>query len=178
MPDGSPILIGIGRQSYEKGFDLLIDAFSEVLKRHADAKLVLVGEGHRTPELKSRAGELGIARSVTFLGFQENPYKYLRRADLFISPSRYEGFSNVLVEALTSGVPAVVTDCPSANREVIEEGSNGWFAQTENVGSLAETINKAIAVRKMIDSDEIRRKCISRFSIDEILPQYERAIEG
>lgn len=176
--NGLPTLIGIGRQSFEKGFDVLLNAFSNVIDLHPKGRLILVGEGDRTPELKKQAADLGISGSVEFIGFQDNPYKYLKRADIFVSPSRYEGFSNVLVEALACGVPAVVTDCPSANREVITEGFNGWFAENENAASLAGAILTAIRERENVRPDGIRQDCLSRFSIEAILPQYERAIEG
>jgi glycosyltransferase involved in cell wall biosynthesis len=75
---------------------------------------------------------------------------------------------------LACGTPVVATDCPSAAREVIKEGVNGWFAENENVESLAETINRAIIERKNLSAKAMRQSCESRFAIERILPLYEK----
>ncbi len=78
---------------------------------------------------------------------------------------------------MACGTPVVATDCPSGNREVIEEGVNGWLAKNENVDSLAETINRAIIERKNLDAEAITQNCKLRFAIEQILPQYEKQFE-
>lgn len=167
-------LVSIGRLEYEKAFDNLLRAFVIVRREHPQAALTLIGQGSEKANLKKLAEELKLTDAVRFIGFQSNPFPYMKQADIFVLSSRYEGFSNVMVEALACGTPVVATDCPSANREVIIEGVNGWFAEDENVASLAKTINRAITERKNLKAAEIRQSCQSRFAIEQILPQYEQ----
>ena len=171
-------LVTIGRLEYEKAYDILLRAFAVVRSEHQQAALTFIGKGSEQANLEKLVGELEIADSVRFVGFQSNPYPYLKQADIFVSSSRYEGFSNVMVEALACGTPVVATDCPSANHEVLVEGINGWFAENESVTSLAETIIRAIRERKNLDATTIRQSCESRFAIEQILPQYEEQFAG
>ncbi|MDQ3041745.1 MAG: glycosyltransferase [Acidobacteriota bacterium] len=171
-------LIAVGRLAYEKAYDILLKAFAIVKRTNPLATLSFFGEGDDRNALENLTRDLQLNGSVYFRGFQSNPYSYMKQADIFILSSRYEGFSNVLVESLACGTPVVATDCPSANREVIEEGVNGWFAENENVESLAETINRAIIERRNLNSVTIRRSCESRFAIEQILPQYEKQFEA
>lgn len=167
-------LVTAGRLEFEKAYDLLIEATALVKREIPNVTLTFVGEGGEKPKLEKLAAELGIADAVRFAGFQSNPYPFLKQADLFVLSSRYEGFSNVIVEALACGTPVVATDCPSANREVIKDGVNGWFAENENVASLAATIRRAAAEKDKINREEIRANCRSRFAIGEIMREYER----
>ena len=173
-----PHLVTVGRLAYEKAYDNLLRAFAIVHGKIPSATLTFVGEGDDKNDLEKLTLELQLdSDSIRFIGFQSNPYPYLKQADLFVSSSRYEGFSNVMVEALACGTPVIATDCPSANREVLIEGVNGWFAGNENVASLAETINRAIIERKNMNFQAIRQSCQSRFAIEQILPQYEKQFE-
>jgi len=168
-----PHLLTIGNMSYAKGYDILLPAFKLVLERHPQANLTFVGDGENRPALERLADELGVRDAVRFVGFQSNPYVYLKQADLFISSSRYEGVALVILESLACGTPVVATDCPSGNREIIEEESNGWFAKPEDVPSLAETISKAINEYSTLDREAIRAKCEERFSIKQFTALYE-----
>lgn len=177
--DGAgPHLVTAGRLATEKVYDNLLKAFAVARQKNEQATLTFLGDGSEKASLEKLARELKIDNQVRFIGFQSNPYSYLKQADLFVSSSRYEGFSNVIVEALACGTPVVATDCPSANREVITEGVNGWFAENENIASLAETINRATVERKNLDAKAIRQSCKARFAIEQILPQYEKQFEG
>ncbi len=171
-------LITVGRLAHQKAYDILLKAFAVVRQTNPRATLSFLGEGEEANSLEKLARSLQLNGSVNFSGFQSNPYPYMKEADIFVLSSRYEGFSNVLVESLACGTPVVTTDCPSAAREVIKEGVNGWFAENENVTSLAETINRAIIERKNLNAKAIRQSCESRFAIEKILPQYEKQFEG
>ena len=168
-----PHLLTIGNMTYAKGYDILLPAFKLVRQRYPHATLTFVGNGENRPALESLTGQLGLEDAVHFAGFQSNPFSYLKHADLFISSSRYEGGPLVVVEAMACGTPVVATDCPSANREVVEEGVNGWLAKSEDVLSLAETICKGIAEGPALDRDLIRAKCEARFSLNHIMALYE-----
>lgn len=171
-------LITVGRLSFEKAYDILLEAFAVVRETNPAATLTFLGEGDDRKSLENLARDLQLNGAVHFPGFRQNPYSYMKRADIFVLSSRYEGFSNVMVESLACGTPIVATDCPSANREVITEGVNGWFAENENAASLAETINRAITERKNLNAETIRKDCELRFALEKILPQYEKLFDG
>src|SRR5262249_22320327 len=128
--DGSPFtgpgpaLVAAGRLSQEKGFDRLLQAMPKVVAAFPDATLTILGSGPLDEALHTQAHRLTLSRSVTFAGFQMNPWRYFRHADLFVLPSRREGFSNALLEALALGIPAVAFDCPGAIREIYGANPN------------------------------------------------------
>lgn len=168
-----PHLVTVGRCSYQKGYDILLKAFELVHGEHPHASLTILGDGDGRQELERLAGRLGIQDAVRFLGFQPNPYPYLKDADIFVSSSRYEGSANAILEAMACGTPVVATDCPSSNREVIKEGVTGWLAKVEDIQSLAMTICKAIAGRADLDAAAIRGRCESLCSVGQVMALYE-----
>jgi glycosyltransferase involved in cell wall biosynthesis len=170
--------ISIGKLKHPKGFDILLRAFAAARTVNPHLELTILGDGEERQSLENLKRELNLNGSVRMPGFEANPYVYLKHADAFVSSSRYEGFANVIVESLACGTPVVATDCPSANREVLVESVNGWFAETENVDSLAQAINKAVGEVKNIDRAKIRENCESRFALKQILPHYERLLQS
>ena len=120
-------LVAVGRLNYQKGFDVLLKAFQQILQRVPDLHLTIVGGGPDEDLLRKMAEDLFITDSVTFAGYQANPYPYMAHADLFISSSRWEGLPNAVLEALACGTPVVAFDCPGGIREIIQEGNNGWL---------------------------------------------------
>jgi glycosyltransferase involved in cell wall biosynthesis len=168
-----PHLVTVGNMTYAKACDVLLEGFKLVRAEFPQATLTFVGDGDNRKSLEDLTGKLGLGEGVRFVGFQSNPFVYVKHADLFVSSSRYEGFSNVILEALACGTPVVATDCPSGNREVIEEGVNGWLAKPEDAASLAETICRAIRERAKLNRAEIQARCESRFSMDYILGLYQ-----
>jgi glycosyltransferase involved in cell wall biosynthesis len=115
---------------------------------------------------------------VQFLGFESNPYPAITQADLLVSASRYEGFSNAIIEAFACGTPVVATDCPSANREVLEEGLNGWLSPADDAQALAQTICRAIVELPSLERQMIKDRCEARFSARTILQHYETLLSG
>ena len=112
LEDGSgPVIVGIGRLVAQKDFATLIDAFARV-RHHTPARLLILGEGPERPALESRIAGLGLAQACRLPGFVHNPFAAMARASLVVLSSRYEGFGNVLVEAMGCGTPVVSTNCP------------------------------------------------------------------
>ena len=101
----------VGRLSYEKGNDRLLNACSMLREQRCDFELWLIGDGNERKRLEQQVKEQSLDRQVRFLGFQENPYPYMAAADAIVCPSRYEGFSTVVTEALILGKPVVTTPC-------------------------------------------------------------------
>jgi len=134
-----PIVLGVGRLSRIKNFSLLVRAFA----RARDAmpmRLVILGEGKQRAELERLAAKLGIADDVSLPGYVENPYPYMRQASLFVLSSLWEGFGNVLVEALFCGTPVVATDCPSGPAEILDNGRYGPLVPINDEVGLAEAM--------------------------------------
>lgn len=111
--------INIGRLHEQKGQWHLLRAFSEVVKKHPDSKLILCGKGSYESMLKKIAEELGITNNVIFAGFQNNPYTIAYKCNVFVFPSLYEGFGNVLIENMACGLPIIASDFRYGAREVL-----------------------------------------------------------
>ena len=174
--DGDPRLVSVGRLSHQKGYDVLLEAMIEVRARHPGVTLRIFGDGSERSALEHAVSRLGMHESVRFPGFASNPYPDISAADVFVSSSRYEGFSNAIVEALACGTPVVATDCPSANREVIEP-ANGWLATpADDASALAATINRALDERHLLSPEAIRRRCTERFSATLVVREYEKVL--
>ncbi len=135
-----PYILAVGRLEYQKGFDLLLRAYAQ-LKPALQHKLVLIGEGKERAKLTALIQELSLEDDVIMPGYQENPYAWMSKAEVFVSSSRYEGFCRVIAEALAIGTPVVSTDCPSGPAEVLEGGRYGVLVETENPDALASGIH-------------------------------------
>jgi glycosyltransferase involved in cell wall biosynthesis len=170
---GRPALLGVGRLTPQKGFDVLLDAMAVVRQEHPEAVLSIAGDGPDRTNLSERARQLGIESAVNFLGFIGNPYPLMAGADLFVLASRYEGFPNVCLEALAVGKPVVATDCPGGTRDVVVPGTTGWLAQPENAADLARVIAQALAESPRRDRARAARFLEQHFGAAHILAKYE-----
>jgi glycosyltransferase involved in cell wall biosynthesis len=172
-------LVAMGRLSREKGFDMLLRAFALVRKDHPDATLEIMGEGHLRGELEALRGELGMNHCVEMPGAQKSPVEHLRRADLFVLSSRYEGFGNVLCEALAAGVPVVSFNCPTGPAEIVRDGVDGILVPPNDIAALAASISKLL-------SDGDRRRALSqrapeivdRFGIDHVMRIWQNVLSS
>ena len=116
---GGTVLVAAGRLEHEKGFDLLIEAMA--LLPDTRVQVVILGEGRLESELRALARKHGLDGRVHFAGFQKNPFAWFAKADAFVLSSRYEGFPNVVLEALACGTPVISTPAPGGIRELL-----GW----------------------------------------------------
>lgn len=121
-----------------KAFDVLVDAWGKVHRECPDAILTVVGGGDPSPWI-ARAREIGVGDSIVFTGRVPYTEPYYRKAGLFVLPSRVEGMSNALIEAMSWGLPSVVSDIPG-NRAVIDHGVNGVVVPVNDAAALAEAI--------------------------------------
>lgn len=133
-------ILGVGRLEHVKGFDLLITAFKNA--GLADTDLIIIGEGREKERLISQAYHLGLQDRVIFPGSKNNLQDYYSQAELFVLPSRNEGYPNALVEAMSFGCPCIATDCEFGPSEIIINELNGLLVQTANVSDLAIAINR------------------------------------
>jgi glycosyltransferase involved in cell wall biosynthesis len=152
-----PVIISVGRLTYQKGQDILLKAF-KIVSEKIESRLIILGEGPLLKQLKDLAKELGIENKVDFVGFQKNPFAFIARSDVFVLSSRWEGFPNVLIEAMACGVPVISTDCPSGPNEVINNYENGILVPVENIKQLADAIILLLTDKKLML--KIKTDCI------------------
>lgn len=124
-------IVTSGRLNAQKGQDHLLRAFSIALREHPEFQLVVLGTGEREMELRELARSLNIADKVQFMGFQKNPFAIISKAKVFILPSHYEGFPNVVMEALALGVPVISADCAYGPRELLAPETDHRTVATE-----------------------------------------------
>jgi glycosyltransferase involved in cell wall biosynthesis len=135
----APVLLAIGRLSAQKDFSTLLKAFAEVRKSRK-AKLLILGEGEERPLLETLAKDLNLGDDLSMPGFVDNPYPYIKQADVLVSSSAWEGLPTVLIEALALGTPVVATDCPGGSAEILEGGTYGRLVETKNPEALAGAV--------------------------------------
>lgn len=170
-------LLSIGRLSYEKGFDLLIDAISLLKKDGIEKKLYIIGDGEEKENLKKQIEKLSLENNVFLLGFKENPYPWLKNSKLYILSSRGEGLPTVLIEALACQKAIVSANCLCGPREILDNGKYGLLVETENSSALKEGIKKLLLDKELKENYE--NKSLKRaydFSNENILKKLEREI--
>ena len=164
----SPVIVGIGRLVPQKDFATLVDAFARV-RQHVPARLLLFGEGPERPALEAQIAELGLGEACRLPGFLPNPFAAMARASLVVLSSRYEGFGNVLVEAMGCGTPVVSTDCPQGPSEILEGGRYGPLTPVGDPAALATAILETLA--RAADRIGLQRRA-EAFTIERAVERY------
>jgi glycosyltransferase involved in cell wall biosynthesis len=142
-PGQPPIVLGVGRLVPQKNFSLLLDAFSLVVARRP-ARLVLLGEGPLREQLLMQIERLGLSQCATILPVDPNPWPYMKTARAVVLSSLYEGFGNVLVEAMAVGTPVVSVDCPDGPAEILGNGRWGRLVPLGDAPALAAAIAETL----------------------------------
>jgi glycosyltransferase involved in cell wall biosynthesis len=142
---GAPRIFAMGRLTPQKGFDVLLRSFAAVAATRPDVRLAIAGDGPEAPALRLLASDLGLGARVEFLGTVADPSPHFRSATVFVLSSRFEGFPNVLLEAMAAGTAVVATDCPSGPAEILEDGTNGLLVPPEDPAALARAIERLLA---------------------------------
>ena len=169
-----PVILSAGRLTTVKDHATLLRAFAEVIQARP-ARLVVLGEGPERQNLIELAEGLGVSQQVELPGFKLNPFAYMSRSKVFVLSSRYEGFPNVLAQAMACGAPVVSTDCRSGPREILEDGKWGrlvpvgdWHAMAE---SIVETLDNPIPSEQLISRASV-------FSAEASIDRYLEVLTG
>jgi glycosyltransferase involved in cell wall biosynthesis len=140
---GPPMVLSAGRLAPEKDFPTLVKAIA-VVARHRPVRLMILGAGPDRDRIRAVADARGISSLLALPGRVENVFPFLSRAAVFALASLFEGFGNVLVEALACGLPVVSTDCPVGPREILGDGRFGCLVPPGDVAALARGIEAAL----------------------------------
>lgn len=143
-----PTIVAAGRLTPQKDFVTLLRAMCLVRAARPGVELAILGEGPERHPLQSIAEELGLRDVVRFPGFVRNPFAIMARARVFVLSSRYEGFGNVVAEALACGAEVVSTDCPYGPAEILDGGRFGWLVPVGDPRAMANAILEALEKRR------------------------------
>ena len=174
---GNPVVVAAGRLADAKNYPLLIDAIAK-LRARVPARLFILGQGELESSLRRQAIDRGLADAVTFLGFQANPWKFIAQADVFALSSHYEGFGNVLIEAMALGVPVVAT-ASAGTRDIIESESNGLLVHHHTVEGLASALGRVLENRELRDAmSRAALRAAERFAAPRVIAEYDALLRG
>ena len=171
-------VIAVGRYVYQKGFDLLLQAWAKIEKQFPDWELAIYGMGDRSP-YDNLAKQLGVDMNRCHLnGSTQNIRKEYLESSLFVFSSRFEGFGMVLIEAMACGLPVVSFDCPCGPKDIVSHDEDGLLVPSGDIEKLAN------AMSQLMDSYELRHQMaknaignVRRFQIDEIADRWQLLFE-
>ena len=165
-------LVAAGRLVDQKGFDMLIEAMT--LLHDARIRLTILGVGPLRASLERLAQTMGVADQVQFAGYQTNPYAWFARADAFVLSSRYEGFSNVVLEALACGTPVIATPAPGGTREILDGIPQCVVAEEISSHALADAIGEWLNSTR----NGVSMSALASYLPSAIIPRYSRLLMG
>ncbi|MFE2478517.1 glycosyltransferase [Streptomyces sp. NPDC059389] len=173
-PRAEKVVASVGRLAFEKGVDLLLDAWADAAPHHPDWVLRIYGAGVEEPALRAHAAGLGLTDSVEWMGSTDDVLGALRGASVFAQASRAEGFPITLLEAMAAGVPAAAFDCAPGVREIVAHGEDGLLARLGNTMELAGHLDVLMSDRALRDrlGDNAFRN-VQRYSSAEITDRWE-----
>ena len=171
-------VVAVGRLDRQKGFDLLLEGFSHVASFVPAAKLTIFGEGPERGALKEQARALGIGDRVSLPGVTRSPVDWISAGDVFVLSSRFEGFPNVLLEAMRAGLPSIAFDCPWGPAEILDDPDTGVLVPAGNIKALGE------AIRRLVTDPALQRQMgragaiavAQRYSKPAVLAEWDDVI--
>lgn len=174
----SKIILGLGRLSYEKGFDRLLDAFATIAAEFPEWQLRILGEGSLRVSLQEQIRKLGLQEQVELAGWTSEPELQLDQGAIFVLPSRYEGFPNALLQAMSRGLACVSFDCESGPAEIIRPELDGLLVPAGNNSGLAQELKRLMgdaALRHRLAVEALQ--VTERFSVEEYFLHWEQLID-
>lgn len=171
---GAPVLAAVGRLAFQKGFDLLIEAFAKVAPSHPDWILRIWGEGELRPALERQIADLGLEDRIHLPGTSRDPKEWVDDADAFVFSSRFEGFGNALAEAAASGLAVISFDCAFGPSDIIDHERTGLLVPTGDVEALSAALDRVLSDERLrARLGEAAREDMSRFAPSAIVAQWD-----
>lgn len=172
------VLVAAGRLTHQKGFDMLIDAFAQACGPHPHWQLQIWGEGPLRQALEDRVANLGLADRIVLPGNSRRPGGWLEGAMAMVLSSRYEGFPNVLGEAMADGLPVVAFDCAFGPGEMIEDAVTGLLVPAGDVAALAGALERIMADARLRERlGKAAVAAVSRYRPSEILSEWSMTVD-
>lgn len=171
-------VLSIGRLTYQKGYDLLIESWSSVIKNHPDWKLIIVGDGEDKEKLLKKIDELNLNKCITINPPTKHIQEHYKNSSIFCLSSRFEGLPMVLIEAINFGLPIVSFNCETGPKEVIIDGSNGYLVNNFDTVYFANSISKIINSTKKdyLDLCYTSKQIVHKFNIEKITKEWTSII--
>lgn len=151
--------------AYSKGIDILIEAWEKVKTAIPNAHMYVAGR-NSSEYAQQLMDKVKDREDFTFLGFQSNPYPLLKHCDVFVLPSRMEGFPNVVLEAMCFNRPVVSTTCVAVIKDILREGQNGYYCEIENADVIADCMIKASQLKNIDNNYDL-------FDLDKLLRVFK-----
>lgn len=170
--DTIPVILSVGRLHQQKDYPNLIKAFN-VLRQRKPVHLMIIGEGEERLAIEKIIDASPHSDDICLMGKIDNPYPYMAQADVFVLSSEWEGFGNVLVEALACGATVVSTDCHSGPREILEDNKYGLLVPVNDPMALADAIERSLANPFSAKQGIARAR---DFSVEKAVAQYIKVL--
>jgi len=145
-------LIACGRLEPQKNYFMMLDAFKLAIETNRKIHLTIIGKGSLKLHIEKYSAQLGLSNNVTFIGFINDPERLIQQASIFLLSSDFEGFGNVIVEAMASGVPVISTDCSYGPSEIIDDGIDGMLVPVKSPQKMAEKIIELLEDKGKLNS--------------------------
>ena len=126
------LIIGCGALTHQKNFELLISSFYLFNKNHKNSCLIIIGDGPNKKKLNTLINDMKLKKKVLITGLLKNPFPVFKMADMFVLSSRYEGFGNVLIEAIFAKLKIVSTKCPGGPKQILRQGKYGYLSNNND----------------------------------------------
>jgi GalNAc-alpha-(1->4)-GalNAc-alpha-(1->3)-diNAcBac-PP-undecaprenol alpha-1,4-N-acetyl-D-galactosaminyltransferase len=171
-------VIAIGRLHYQKGHDILIEAFANIAPRHPDWNLDIVGEGDMQAALQTQISTHRLEERITLTGRVRDVQNRLSAAKIFALPSRFEGTPNALLEALSQGLPAIVSDASAGALEFVHHQQNGLIVPVDDVDALSRALTHMIKDEALRQEFAVKsKKMVKKLSLPNVAAEWERVLQ-
>jgi len=170
--DGHRLILGVGRLTEQKDFSTLIKAF-DMVRRKTTSRLIILGNGEERAALEKLIHSSGLQDLVDLPGFEINPFAFMKKASVFVLPSKWEGLPNALIQALACDCPVVSADCLSGPSEILKGGEYGHLVPVGDADAMASAIEAVLRG----DLRKPPKSWLEQYKIDTVIPQY-KAIFG
>mgnify|MGYP004507072667 FL=1 len=175
----SKTILSVGRLTYQKGFDMLVEVADLFLKKYPDWNWIILGEGEDRESLERQIKEKGLEKQLILKGNVENVSEYYAKASMFVMTSRFEGLPMTLLETKPHKLPIVSFNCKTGPSELIEDGVNGYLVQEENLDEMAEKIQQLMnnsSLRKNFSENALMN--MDKFELEAIVNKWIKMLNN